>query len=403
MPGSYAGMFVVVRGPLAGLTAGFEELVWGLGYSARTVEAQLRMARDFSGWLEDHAVAMSGIDADVVDAYVSERRARTQTLRSSRGLVPLLGFLGDLGVVPVLEAALLGEGPGRLMADFEAHLLVERALSPATARSYCSQVRPLVWSVDGEGWGSVTADRLRRFVDERAATQKPRSVKVRISALRALLRWLWRERRIAVPLHDQLLSMYAPSGPPPPRGLTAVEVAALKASLSADPLARLRDTALLAVMVRLGLRAGEAAALRLEDLNWRAGTVTVTGKRRRVDQLPLPVDVGEALVAYLRRGRPVGTGHRQVFLAVDAPHGPIGAVAVTSMVGRAMRLAGIAGPGAAHRLRHTAAMGVIAGGGGLVEADQLLRHSTISATAIYARADIAGLAVLARPWPGAWS
>ena len=87
--------------------------------------------------------------------------------------------------------------------------------------------------------------------------------------------------------------MYAPGGPPLPRGLSASEVAALYASLSADPVARLRDTALVALMLRLGLRAGEAASLRLEDLDWRAGTVTVAGKRGRTDELPLPVDVGE--------------------------------------------------------------------------------------------------------------
>jgi len=181
---------------------------------------------------------------------------------------------------------------------------------------------------------------------------------VRINAVRSLLRWLWSRRLISAPLHEQVISMYAPGGPPPPRGLSASEVAALYASLSADPAARLRDRALVALMLRLGLRAGEAVSLRLEDLNWRAGTVIVTGKRGRVDELPLPVDVGGELVAYLREGRPVGTGHRQVFLSIDAPHGPIKAPAVSTMVGHALRRAGVAGPGAAHRLRHTAAMGV---------------------------------------------
>jgi integrase len=135
-------------------------------------------------------------------------------------------------------------------------------------------------------------------------------------------------------------------------------------------------------------------------VDWQAGTVRVKGTRGRVDRLPLPVDVGEALVTYLRRGRPSPSIHRELFLAVDAPHGPIGPAAVSSLVAEAMRRAGITS-GAAHRLRHTAAMNVVASGGGLVEAGQLLRHSSVAATAIYARADIVGLAVLARPWPGA--
>lgn len=402
MSGDYVGKDVPMRGPLAERAEHFAEVLWDRGYSARAVDTQMRMLRDLSGWLEDRGVALSALGDDVVETYVSKRRARTQTLRSSRGVAPLLGVLRDEGVVPPASQKAMAEGsPTWILAEFEEYLHKVRGLSKATVASYCFQVCPLVWSVDPATWSSLTAERVRAFIDERAAVQRPRSVQVRINAVRALLRWLWSERLISAPVHEQVLSMYAPGGPPVPRGLSATEVTALYASLSADPAARLRDTALVTLMLRLGLRAGEAASLMLEDLNWRTGTVTVAGKRGRIDELPLPVDVGEALVAYLRRGRPVGSGHRQVFLSIDAPHVPIKATAVTTMVGRAMRRAKIAGPGAAHRLRHTAAMGVISAGGGLVEAGQLLRHSSVSATGIYARADVAGLAVLARPWPGA--
>lgn len=400
MSSYYVGRFVAVHGPLAGPTEGFAESLWDRGYSARTVDTQMRMVRDLSRWLEDSGIALADLGDDVVERYVADRRLRSRTLRSARGLTPLLGFLRDRGAVPIPPTRVPAEGAERVMADFEEYLLHERALSAAAVASYCSQVRPLVWSVVPHGWASLTAEAVRVFIDERAAVQKPRSVQVRINALRALLRWLWVRRLIPVPLHDQVMSMHAPAGPPLPRGLSASEVAGLYASLSTDPPARLRDTALVSLMLRLGLRAGEAASLRLEDIDWRTGRVTIAGKRGRVDDLPLPADIGEALVAYLQGGRPVGTGHRQVFLAIDAPHDPIMATAVTTMVGQALRRAGVAGPGAAHRLRHTAAMGVIAAGGGLVEAGQLLRHSTASATAIYARADVASLAVLARPWPG---
>ena len=126
--------------------------------------------------------------------------------------------------------------------------------------------------------------------------------------------------------------------------------------------------------------------------------MVVVGKRGRRDQVPLPVDVGELVVTYLCEGRP-GSVHRQVFLGLDAPHQILGAAAVSSVVARALDRAGIAGPGAAHRLRHTAACGVLARGGGLVEAGQLLRHSSPQATAVYAKADVTALALLARPWP----
>jgi integrase len=157
---------------------------------------------------------------------------------------------------------------------------------------------------------------------------------------------------------------------------------------------------MVALMLRLALRAGEVASLLLEDIDWRSGVLSVRGKGNRLDQVPLPADVGGPLARYLRRGRPAGTAHRQVFLALDAPHGPLTAPAAASVAARALARAGIKGPGAAHRLRHTAACGVLAAGGGLAEAGQLLRHTSPQATAVYAKSDIAALRSIARPWPG---
>jgi site-specific recombinase XerD len=186
-----------------------------------------------------------------------------------------------------------------------------------------------------------------------------------------------------------------------PRALTAAEVADLFAALPADGPVRLRDEAMLTLLWRMGLRGGEVAWLLLDDIDWRSGVILVRGKGNRLEQLPLPVDVGRSLAGYLQHGRPTGGSHRQVFLAVDAPHGPIGTAGVSSVVSRAADRAGIPGPVHAHRLRHTAACQVLAGGGGLVEAGQLLRHASTAATAVYAKADLPSLAVLARPWPTA--
>jgi len=395
----YSGQFVAVRGPLAAYAEGFAAALEGRGYAPRTIETQLRMLRDLSGWLEDRGVVLEAAGPEMFADYAAHRRSRTRTLRSPLGLVPLVGFLRESGAVPAaVPVAPLGAVNG-VLAAFKLDLVSGRAVSPATVRSYCSQVRPLV-AVFAEGWEALTSERVREFIDDHVARDTPRSVQVRINAVRALLRWLWRERMIAEPLHEQVLSMYAPGGPPPPRGLSPAEVAALFASLSTDPAARARDVALVTLMLRLGLRAGEAASLQLESLDWRDGTITVCAKGSRVDRVPIPHDVGAVLVAYLRDGRPSGTGHRAVFLAVDAPHAPVRSSALTSMVSRAIGRAGIAGAGGSHRLRHTAAMRVIAHGGGMVEAGQLLRHSSMTATTIYARADVAALAELARPWPG---
>jgi len=116
-------------------------------------------------------------------------------------------------------------------------------------------------------------------------------------------------------------------------------------------------------------------------------------------RLEITADVGGPLARYLRDGRPAGTACRQVFLALDAPHAPVTHAAVTSVAGRALRDAGISGNGAAHLLRHTAACGVLAAGGGMAEAGQLLRHAGPEVTAVYARSDITALRSIARPWP----
>jgi len=193
-------------------------------------------------------------------------------------------------------------------------------------------------------------------------------------------------------------SVAAPTLTAVPKALSTEQVFRMQAALPADGPVRLRNEAILTLMWRLGLRAGEVAALRLDDVDWRLGVVTgqgrrpraATGARRR----------RELLADYARRGRPVGNAHRQVFLGVDAPHRPLTAAAVSSVAARAFARAGITGPGAAHRLRHTAACGVLAAGGGLMEAGQLLRHARPAATAIYAKSDVAALAALTRPWPG---
>jgi integrase len=164
-----------------------------------------------------------------------------------------------------------------------------------------------------------------------------------------------------------------------------------------QPLGR-RDYAVIIVLLRLGLRRGEVAGLRLDDIDWRAGELVVRGKGAREERLPLPADVGEAIVAYLRRGRP-RSGRREVFLRSRAPYEPIASGTVASTVRRACRRAGIAEFGS-HRLRHTAACEMVRADVPLLRIGQVLRHRSLQSTAIYARVDVERLRMLAAPWPG---
>jgi integrase/recombinase XerD len=155
----------------------------------------------------------------------------------------------------------------------------------------------------------------------------------------------------------------------------------------------------LMVLSRLGLRAGEVSAIELSDLDWRAGELLVRGKAGRRARMPLPVDVGEALAGYLRRGRPRVESER-LFMRVIAPIAPLTSDAVTGIVRHACRRCGLPEVGA-HALRHTVATETLRAGASLAEIGQLLRQQTAFTTAIYARVDRVALAELARPWPEA--
>lgn len=391
-----------VSGPLQAHAEGFLAELARLGYSPRSAETHLRLLRHLSGWLADRGLGVEALGAEAVRAFVAERRTVTTKLRSERALVPLLGYLRALGVASASTPATPSTPAEALLQRFSSFLSTEKSLAPETVRSYASLVRPFVaaYAERPGGWASLTARDVDEFLIARAAVERPGSVGVRANALRSLLRWMWRERLVAASLPDAVGRVAAPSAATfGPAALDPEAVAGLFAALSGDEPGLVRDRAMLVLLVRLGLRVGEVASLRLEDLDWRTGVLRVRGKRGRVDELPLPADVGAKLSAYLHRARPAGTGHREVFLALDAPHRPLTGSAVSSVVVRARDRAGITGPGAAHRLRHTAACAVLAGGGGLAEVAQLLRHEHPAASARYARADLAALAVLALPWP----
>jgi integrase/recombinase XerD len=159
-----------------------------------------------------------------------------------------------------------------------------------------------------------------------------------------------------------------------------------------------RDFAILTVLVRLGLRSGEVAALSVDDIIWQIGELTVTGKGNRRDRLPLPVDVGQAIADYCRDGRRNG-GCRSLFLCSEAPYGGLSRSGIAQVVARACERAGLPRIGT-HRLRHSAATGMRAAGAPLFEIGQVLRHRHVATTALYAKDDLEALAVVARPWPG---
>jgi integrase/recombinase XerD len=215
--------------------------------------------------------------------------------------------------------------------------------------------------------------------------------------LRALLRFWFLD---GVTGADLSMSVPKVAHRPPglPKGLPAEQIAALLTSCDTGSANGLRDLAILTMLTRMGLRAGEVAGLQLDDLDWRHGEVMVRGKAGRVDRLPLPADVGRALVKYLEVGRPDTALDRCVFVRVKAPHHGLTNIGVTQVVKSAAHRAGL-GTVYAHRLRHSAATAMLAAGAPLAEIGQVLRHHSVLTTTIYAKVDIEALRGLAMPWP----
>jgi integrase/recombinase XerD len=307
-----------------------------------------------------------------------------------------MGCVTRVGAVP---GAVVGGWVEEGLAGYRAYLLLERGVSEATVAGYEPDARLLlcVW---------VGSERLRR---EELTAADVSGVLVRecggrcvsaalrlVTVARSVLRYLHVAGVISAPLDWAVPAVAPVRGRSLPRGVAPETVAGLLASCDRRRVVGRRDYAIVLLLVRLGLRASEVAGLGLDDLDWRAGEVLVHGKGGRRDRLPLPVDVGEALVDYLR-DRP-GSEHRAVFLQMVRGAPPI----TRHTVGGLMRDASLRAQierVAPHQLRHTAASGMLAGGASLSEIAQVMRHSQQTTTEIYARVDRVALRTVARPWP----
>ncbi|GAA0993185.1 hypothetical protein GCM10009555_083380 [Acrocarpospora macrocephala] len=224
-------------------------------------------------------------------------------------------------------------------------------------------------------------------------------MKVTTCSLRSLLRFLFVTEVADRDLAEAVPSVASWRMSALPKGVDTETVTTLLAACDQTTKVGCRDFAVLMLMARLGLRAREVAALRLDDVEWRAGELVIHGKGGRIDRLPLPADVGAALVGYLRNGRRP-SAVREVFLRSCGPDTPMSRQSVVMATRGASARAGIPTVGA-HQLRHRAASQVLANGGNLAEVAQLLRHHGEETTAIYAKVDRDALAAVVRPWPGA--
>jgi integrase/recombinase XerD len=393
-----------VGGPLAGYADGFRADLGRLGYTPLTAAGHVRLMAHLDRWLAARDLAASALTPAIVDAYFADRRAAGYVnQRTSRALRPLVGYLRQLGVLAAPARVVAATESERLLTRYRDYLVLERGLAPATVELNVRLVHPfLLERADARGGeldlGHLTAAEVAAWVVAQSG-QRPRSVARMVTAMRSLLGFLHVDGVLA-----QSLAAAVPSAPGwrltgLPKWLPDDQVTALLACCDQSTATGRRDLAILTLLVRLGLRAGEVAALSLDDIDWRRGELTIRGKGNRHDRLPLPVDVGQVIIAHLRGGRPRAVQDRAVFLRAQAPYQALTSVAVTTVVATAGRRAGIGLIGA-HRLRHSAATAMLRSGGSLAEVGQALRHARPLTTAIYAKVDYQALRQLARPWPG---
>jgi integrase/recombinase XerD len=393
---------VRVTGPLKPYADGFREELTRRGYTAGSAELQLGLAAHLGRWLAEHDLELSELTRERVQRFLADRRRSGYTaFWSERSLSPLLDYLRRLNVVPEPAPTVASTPLGVLLEDYHDYLVRERGVG-VSVKPYLVVARRFLEersSSAGLDLESLTAVDVRRFVLRECNRGYSVSYgKNLAAALRSLLRYLHVRGSTPIQLAPAVLSVAGWRGSALPRALASEQVARLLASCNREHATGRRDYAILLLLVRMGLRAGEVAALELGDVDWREGEMTIRGKGHRYERLPLPVDIGEALVDYLRHGRPRHECAR-LFMRAQAPYVGMRSGGVTAVVYMACVRAGLPQVGA-HRLRHTAATEMLRTGAKLSEVGQVLRHRSLATTAIYAKVDHEPLRRLALPWPG---
>jgi integrase/recombinase XerD len=394
-----------VRGPLEPHITGFAEELFRQGYSRSSAEQHVCFIAHLDRWMQAGEVGLDQLSEPVIERYLAGRRAAGyREYRSPRALAPLLAYLAPLGVLPCPQQV-RRDAVDELLGRYGDFLRVERGLTAATVRGYVDCVRPfLAGRLHGDvlDLTEMTAGDVIEFVLAACPGRGVGSAKLIVCALRSLLRWLHLTGTVPVSLAAAVPSVAGWRLSGLPKALEPGQLRSLLNACDRRTQTGRRDYAIMLLLARMGLRGGGVAGLGLDDIDWRRGELAVLGKGNRAERLPLPTEVGAAIAAYLRRGRPDTALGRSVFVRVHAPHRALTTGGVTMVVFDAAKRAGL-GKMHAHRLRHTAATAMLRAGSPLSEVGQVLRHRSALTTAIYAKLDRDALAVLARPWPVAVS
>lgn len=391
--------------PAGALFEGFAQALSEMGYATITARRHLRAAEHFIYWTHRHGMPVRELNEQSLTRFEHHLGRRCPRYGHAvpadvvHGARVFLTYLRDARLIAPCAVKPPDHDPV-LLSAFCQWMHQERGACDATLHNYRIHIRKLLREL-GEEPGRFDARRLRAFVLEKSRASGWAAAKTCTTALRMFVRFLIAEGHCAVGLEAAIPTLAHWRLAALPRYLQPEEVERLIASCDrASPVGR-RDRAILLLLARLGLRAGDIVNFRLSDIDWKGAWIHVCGKGRRHTRLPLTQEVGQAIVAYLQESRP-RTNADMLFVRCRAPFRAFGShCAVSDIVDRALRRAGVARPsrGAAHLLRHSVATSMLRQGASLQDIAAILRHRSVETTQIYAKVDIAALRQIAQAWP----
>jgi site-specific recombinase XerD len=394
-------------GPVGPHIESFAALISQQGYSDPVGWLKLRLAARLSRWLHHRQISLSQLNESRINAFLSARW-KGVTSRAHVGhratMALLLQHLREANFVPAPPQAASGSDIDLLVSEYERFLVEERGFMLSSTKRYVGLAHRFL--SQRFPTRKIYLKRLRTqdvtaFVLHDTSIHGRRAVQFAAASLRCFLNFLFQKGRITTNLAGAVPAVPHPRLAELPRYLEGREIERVLGSCDRRRKIGKRDYAILLLLARLGLRAGEVVQLTLDDLDWRAGELLVRGKGARVDRLPLLKDVGQALADYLQKARPACSS-RRIFITCKAPlQGLAGAGCVSNIVRAALLRVGLCPRNrGAHILRHSLATGMLRNGASLAQIGQVLRHQLPQTTEIYAKVDFRALRFLALPWPG---
>ena len=392
------------EGPLGRLLPAYIALLSEQGYTQQSAHLQIRFLVDLNQWLHRQRFCIADIREPTLRRYLHSRHQRFRPRRDDSSILKrLLHLLQTEGLLPKAPPPVAN--PRQCIEnDFDRYLSEERGLSTATRVNY----RPFIQRFLSAHFGTnpirftaLDAKDVIRFILNHAPRMSPQRAGLMVTALRSFFRYLRHRGDITTDLAACVPTIANWHFSSLPKFLQPLQVQGILSQCDRQTAQGRRDYAILLLLSRLGLRACEVVALTLDDIHWQAGEITIRGKGSRWARLPLPADVGQALAAYLKKDRP-RCSTRRLFIRLRAPrHGFANSIAISSLVARTLKKAGIHSPyKGAHLFRHTLATQMLQQGASLADIANLFRHQSLNTTTLYAKVDLVSLRPLAQPWPG---